>query len=68
MKPHVSEYPAYYHHYIEALGAADVRHVFTEQVECLTRLMSKMTEEDAQFRYAEGKWSVKQVIGRLVDR
>lgn len=67
MKPHVSEYPAYYHRYIESVGDDDVRPVFTDQVECFTRLMSTMTDEDALFRYAEGKWSVKQVIGHLID-
>ncbi|MFN4908621.1 MAG: DinB family protein [Bacteroidota bacterium] len=67
MKPHVSEYPAYYHRYIESVGDDDVRPVFTDQVEYFTRLMSTMTDEDALFRYAEGKWSVKQVLGHLID-
>ncbi|MFN6135613.1 MAG: DinB family protein [Bacteroidota bacterium] len=36
-------------------------------MEYFTRLMSTMTDEDALFRYAEGKWSVKQVLGHLID-
>ncbi len=67
MKPTVSEYPAFYHRYVNALDHADVRRVFTDQVAYFTRLMSTLTDEQAKLRYAENKWSVKQVIGHITD-
>jgi len=67
MKPTVSEYPAFYHRYVNALDNADVRRVFADQVAYFTSLMSTLTDEQAKLRYAEDKWSVKQVIGHITD-
>lgn len=67
MKPNPSEYPAYYHRYVDALVDADIADVLKDQTTVLTRLVTSLTEERALFRYADGKWSVKEVIGHLID-
>ncbi|MBU3699916.1 MAG: DinB family protein [Candidatus Kapabacteria bacterium] len=66
MKPHANEYPAYYAKYIDALGDVDLTSVLTSQLHTLTAL-SSLTEEQALYRYAEGKWSIKEVLGHLID-
>ncbi|MFQ5676180.1 MAG: DinB family protein, partial [bacterium] len=30
-------------------------------------LLSSLNEEQALYRYAEGKWSVKEIVGHLID-
>lgn len=67
MKPNTTEYPAYYHRYVNALGDADIADVLKDQTTTITRLVTKLTEEKALFRYADGKWSVKEVLGHLID-
>jgi hypothetical protein len=37
------------------------------QVAELEELCAGLTDSDAMFRYAEGKWTIKEVIGHLLD-
>jgi hypothetical protein len=41
-------------------------HLQAQAVE-LDRLCAGLTESGAMFRYAEGKWTIKEVIGHLLD-
>lgn len=38
-----------------------------EQVLELEALCQELSDSDAMFRYAEGKWTIKEVIGHLLD-
>ncbi len=42
------------------------RHLQAQIVE-LEQLCASLTDADAMFRYAEGKWTIKDVIGHLLD-
>jgi uncharacterized damage-inducible protein DinB len=66
MKPHTNEHPAYYAKYIDALGEGSLGSVLTSQLENIAEL-SSLTDERAMYRYAEGKWSIKEVLGHLID-
>ena len=67
MKPPESEYPAYYHRYIAALGDVNLAEILRTQVQVIKSLGAMMNDDDALFRYAEGKWSIKEVLGHLID-
>ena len=67
MKPQESEYPAYYHRYIAALGDVDLAVILRTQIQAIESLGAMMNDHDALFRYAEGKWSIKEVLGHLID-
>ena len=67
MKPQESEYPAYYHRYIAALGDVNLAEILRTQVQVIKSLGAMMNDDDALFRYAEGKWSIKEVLGHLID-
>lgn len=67
MKPPESEYPAYYHRYIAALGDVDLAEILRTEVQVIESLGALMNDDDALFRYAEGKWSIKEVLGHLID-
>jgi uncharacterized damage-inducible protein DinB len=52
-------------YYIEIVGDQDYMQLFLskENIE----LLHSLTEEEASYRYAPGKWSIKQIIGHITD-
>ncbi|GAB5520253.1 MAG: DinB family protein [Rhodothermales bacterium] len=64
-RPAPAEYHSFYHRYIEKIGDGDLMAVLAEQLVTLDRLLA--SAEDPSYRYAEGKWSIKQVIGHMTD-
>ena len=33
----------------------------------MTELLASLTESQAAYRYAEGKWTLKEVVGHITD-
>lgn len=52
-------------YYIELLGDKDYNKLFTSKENL--ELLKSVTEENAAYRYAPGKWSIKQIIGHITD-
>jgi hypothetical protein len=52
-------------YYIELLGDKDYNQLFTSKENL--DLLRSVTEENAAYRYAPGKWSIKQIIGHITD-
>jgi hypothetical protein len=52
-------------YYIQLLGNADYRQLFASPA-TLT-LLESINEERASYRYAPGKWSIKQIVGHITD-
>jgi uncharacterized damage-inducible protein DinB len=66
-RPQTGEYLAYYDRYISQVAhEADAVTALKRQVPLINAL-ARLTPEQAAFRYADGKWSVRQVIGHLSD-
>jgi len=66
-KPEVNEYALYYQRYIDLITTDDIFSVFKQQAEEIVALFTTLSEEQASFRYAEGKWTIKEVLGHIVD-
>jgi uncharacterized damage-inducible protein DinB len=65
--PASSEYQPYYGKYIALVRGDDLTAALDRQiVESLTTLRG-ISEEKSLHRYEPGKWSIKEVIGHLVD-
>lgn len=65
--PTTDEYAEFHKGYIAAVASApDAVEVLDQQLPVIERLRS-LTPEQARHRYAEGKWSVKELIGHLAD-
>ena len=66
-KPGESEYAPFYAGYIAKVPAENVLEILDRQSEQLRGLASVASPEQELFRYAPGKWSVREVVGHLVD-
>jgi len=66
-QPLESEYAPYYHAYISQVSEDDILPVLRSQTDALDVLLGRVTPERETYRYAEGKWSVREMIGHLID-
>lgn len=61
------EYATYYKPYIEALGEVELmnelEHSFTPFIDFLKNIPT----EKQEYRYAEGKWTIKDIVQHLID-
>jgi len=67
MRPEPNEYAPYYDRYIRLVPVGDIVSVLEEQGRGTAALLSSISNEQAEFRYAPDKWTVKQVLGHVTD-
>ncbi len=60
-------FPTYYGRYIDPLADGPVLELLADQVEETAALLDSIGEDLAGYRYAEEKWSVKEVVGHVMD-
>jgi hypothetical protein len=65
--PDPSEYAPYYGKYITLVGGNDVVAALEDQPRETVALLSGLTEEQGDYRYAPVKWSIKEVVGHVID-
>lgn len=65
--PATDEYDAYYQGYIDRVQEGQVFQALEDGLENTIEVASKLTDEQARHRYAPGKWSIKEVLGHLMD-
>jgi hypothetical protein len=66
-RPESSEYAPFYHKYVESVPEGDVVALLREGGRDLLDTVAAVPEDRAGFRYAEGKWSIREVIGHVID-
>ena len=65
-KPEPDEYAEYYGKYVKQVGD-DALATLRSSSAATARLLSGVAEPQAMFRYAPGKWCVKEVLGHIID-
>ena len=65
--PAADEFDPYYAGYIERVQDSRLSLVLRRQRAAVLELLTGWTESQAGYRYAPDKWSLKEVIGHLVD-
>jgi DinB family protein len=53
--------------YIREVASEDIGSQLSTQLDAVKRLLAPLNDNAAAFRYAEGKWSIKEVLGHLND-
>jgi hypothetical protein len=66
-RPDPSEHDPYYSRYISLVPGNDVIASLASQIENTLAILRRIPEERGAFRYAPGKWTIRQVVGHLAD-
>lgn len=67
LRPGADEFAPFYAGYVAAVPDGDVTRALAAQGEAFLHLLKDIGDEKALFAYAEGKWSVKDVILHIID-
>jgi uncharacterized damage-inducible protein DinB len=66
-RPQTDEYTPYYGKYISLVPDGDLVEILRTQIGETLSLLRAIPEERASYRYAPGKWSIKEVVGHMAD-
>lgn len=61
------DYHPFYQPYIDTLNDADLVVLMERQLENFPQFLSSIPDEKVHFRYAEGKWTVLEVLVHILD-
>ena len=67
VRPAATEYASWYAGYIERVPDGDIVTALRQGGEALTSALAAIPDARGDHRYAEGKWTVRTVIGHLID-
>jgi uncharacterized damage-inducible protein DinB len=66
-RPEPTEYAEFYADYVLKVPGPDALAVLESQRLQMVQLFAGRSERDGSFRYAPGKWTVKEVLGHITD-
>jgi hypothetical protein len=66
-RPEAGEFDPYYARYIDRVPDGDIVSLLENQIRSTAALLRAVPEDRATYRYAEGKWSIAEVVGHLID-
>jgi hypothetical protein len=66
-RPASGEYNPYFQRYVSRVAEEDVLPVLEAQRAEIRRVLSGVPEERGGYRYAPGKWTVRQLVGHVID-
>lgn len=65
--PSRSEYADFFHGYVQTTPPGEIVQVLREQLESALTLLRRIAPDQGTFRYAEGKWSINELLGHMLD-
>jgi hypothetical protein len=66
-RPQQAEYDPYYQKYISLVPENEIIPALKNQIDELADLFKGVPEEKGTYTYADGKWTVKEVLSHLID-
>jgi len=66
-KPELNEHPPYYTYYINLVKSEHGVKALENQIIEMQQFIGMVPVELEEYRYAEGKWSIKEVLGHICD-
>lgn len=66
-RPATTEYAPFYANYVAKAQGDDIIAVLNESRDKTLAVYSSINEQTGAFRYAEGKWSIKELLIHIID-
>lgn len=66
-RPLENEYAPDFQNYVSQAPEEDILPAMRSQVDALDVLLDRVAPERETYRYAEGKWSIREIVGHLID-
>jgi hypothetical protein len=66
-RPDISAIPSFYHNYVNLVKQDNLHGAFNDHVNELVNLLSPLSADKWDFKYAEQKWSVKELVQHVID-
>ncbi len=66
-RPVPSDYPVFYETYIKLVSEEDLVQTMRLSLEEIVDFLEGIAPDKAEYRYAEGKWSVKELLQHIID-
>jgi hypothetical protein len=66
-KPSPTNYPGYFQRYIDLVEEDDLATGFKNQLARIQPILNSISEEKANYAYAEGKWTLKELLQHQID-
>ena len=66
-KPLAEEYAAGYQKYFDLVGEGDYLSLLRQNSTDTIAFLEKLPNEKLDYRYAEGKWSIREVVMHIID-
>jgi len=60
-------YAVYYDKYIDLVPKGEILNILDNQVKEVIEFISRIDDEKSKFKYAENKWSIREVFGHVLE-
>src|SRR4249919_2219936 len=67
MRPDLSRVPSFYHNYINEVAQDDLLEAFNAGTPAFIQFLENIPLLKREYRYAEGKWTIKEVLQHIID-
>jgi len=67
MEQYMEKVAPYYHRYMNLVKEKDILTQLKKSINETLALLSTISEEESLFAYAPGKWTMKEVVGHMID-
>ena len=65
-RPQAEDFPLFYKGYIDTVSE-DVLGELENQIDLFPKLLRNIPVDKASFAYADGKWTIKELVGHIID-
>ena len=67
LRPDLETIPPFYKRYVDHVKDSDMLHILDHSSQLLLLLVRSIPEEKGEYRYAPGKWSIKELLCHMMD-
>ncbi len=67
MKPNKESFNEYFHYYVDLVDNNNLLNAFEDNTSLIIDTIGHLNENESNYRYAEGKWSIKELLIHLID-